>query len=314
MLLFACAQTQRHCTQPRARAAAALLLLMLHAVLLLTRIQTNSTHTQPQSKQPKVAVLGAAGGIGQPLALLLKASPLIGELALYDVANTAGVAADLSHINTAAKVKGYTGPAELGDALTGCALVVIPAGAFCCCVLGCCCFMAAAALCPWMFVPCDQSQTTTQHLTNIIKTGVPRKPGMTRDDLFNINAGIVATLVDGVARFCPTAWVCVISNPVNSTVPIAAEVLKARGAYDPKKLFGVTTLDVVRAETFVAEILGVVRCFVFCFLAACLFCAALFWTVCRIAIFAHATHQLNTHLWLPCSIAAPPPPNPTTQP
>lgn len=54
--------------------------------------------------QVKVAVLGAAGGIGQPLSLLLKGNTTITELALYDVANTAGVAADLSHINTPAKV------------------------------------------------------------------------------------------------------------------------------------------------------------------------------------------------------------------
>lgn len=40
---------------------------------------------------------------------------------------------------------------------------------------------------------------------------------------------------------------------MNSTVPIAAEVLKAKGVYDPKKVFGVTTLDVVRANTFVAQ-------------------------------------------------------------
>jgi malate dehydrogenase len=52
---------------------------------------------------------------------------------------------------------------------------------------------------------------------------------MTRDDLFNINAGIVATLADAVAEHCPEAWVAVICNPVNSTVPIFAEVLKARG-------------------------------------------------------------------------------------
>ena len=38
----------------------------------------------------KVAVLGAAGGIGQPLALLLKHSPLINQLALYDIVNTPG--------------------------------------------------------------------------------------------------------------------------------------------------------------------------------------------------------------------------------
>ena len=74
-------------------------------------------------------MLGAAGGIGQPLALLLKASPHVGELSLYDVANTAGVAADLSHISTPVSVRGYTGAAQLGDALTGCQLVVIPAGA-----------------------------------------------------------------------------------------------------------------------------------------------------------------------------------------
>lgn len=43
-----------------------------------------------------------------------------------------------------------------------------------------------------------------------------------------------------------------ISNPVNSTVPIASEVFKKAGTYDERKLFGVTTLDVVRAKTFYA--------------------------------------------------------------
>jgi malate dehydrogenase len=79
---------------------------------------------------------------------------------------------------------------------------------------------------------------------------------MTRDDLFNVNAGIVATLVEGIVKYCPTAWVAIISNPVNSTVPIAAEILSRAGVYDPRRLFGVTTLDVLRAETFVAEKLG----------------------------------------------------------
>ncbi|KAE8693939.1 Malate dehydrogenase, glyoxysomal [Hibiscus syriacus] len=87
----------------------------------------------------------------------------------------------------------------------------------------------------------------------VIPAGVPRKPGMTRDDLFNINANIVKTLVEAVADNCPDALIHIISNPVNSTVPIAAEVLKQKGVYDPKKLFGVTTLDVVRANTFVAQ-------------------------------------------------------------
>jgi malate dehydrogenase len=52
----------------------------------------------------KVAVLGAAGGIGQPLSLLLKMNPLVSTLHLYDVFNTPGVTADLSHTNTSAVV------------------------------------------------------------------------------------------------------------------------------------------------------------------------------------------------------------------
>ena len=47
----------------------------------------------------KVTVLGAGGGIGQPLSLLLKLSPEIDELACYDIVGAPGVAADLSHVS-----------------------------------------------------------------------------------------------------------------------------------------------------------------------------------------------------------------------
>ncbi|KAJ7944584.1 malate dehydrogenase [Quillaja saponaria] len=161
----------------------------------------------------KVAILGAAGGIGQPLAMLIKMNPLVSILHLYDVVNTPGVTADISHMDTGAVVRGFLGKEQLEDALTGMDLVIIPAG-------------------------------------------VPRKPGMTRDDLFNINAGIVKTLCEGIAKCSPKAIVNLISNPVNSTVPIAAEVFKKAGTFDPNRLLGVTMLDVVRANTFVAEVLG----------------------------------------------------------
>ncbi|KAI9316795.1 malate dehydrogenase, NAD-dependent [Dichotomocladium elegans] len=161
----------------------------------------------------KVCVCGAAGGIGQPLSLLLKQSPHITHLSLYDIVNTPGVAADLSHINTQSKVTGHVGPEQLRDAIEDSALVVIPAG-------------------------------------------VPRKPGMTRDDLFKINAGIVRDLATAAAKYAPGAFMCIISNPVNSTVPIVVEVFKKHGVYDPRRIFGVTTLDVVRASTFVSEALG----------------------------------------------------------
>ncbi|CAA6665822.1 unnamed protein product [Spirodela intermedia] len=149
----------------------------------------------------------------KPLSLLMKLNPLVSRLALYDIAGTPGVAADVSHINTRAEVSGYASEEQLGQALEGSDVVIIPAG-------------------------------------------VPRKPGMTRDDLFNINAGIVKSLCTAISKYCPDAIVNMISNPVNSTVPIAAEVFKKAGTYNEKKLFGVTTLDVLRAKTFYAAKAG----------------------------------------------------------
>merc|ERR1712036_140072 len=113
---------------------------------------------------------------------------------------------------------------------------------------------------------CDTKSTSTGFVGNdqlkdslvgaeivVIPAGVPRKPGMTRDDLFNTNAGIVQGLAEAAAKHCPNAALCIISNPVNSTVPICAETFKKAGVYNPQKLFGVTTLDVIRANTFVAD-------------------------------------------------------------
>merc|ERR1712080_222832 len=81
-----------------------------------------------QQQNVKVAVMGASGGIGQPLSLLLKQSPMVSELSLYDIVHTVGVGADLSHIETKAKVTGYAGNDNLEASLKGCDVVIIPAG------------------------------------------------------------------------------------------------------------------------------------------------------------------------------------------
>lgn len=87
----------------------------------------------------------------------------------------------------------------------------------------------------------------------IIPAGMPRKPGMSRDDLFNTNASIVRDLAQAIATVCPKALVGIITNPVNSAIPIAAEVLKKNNVFDPNRLFGISTLDVVRSSAFIAE-------------------------------------------------------------
>ena len=80
-------------------------------------------------------------------------------------------------------------------------------------------------------------------------------PGLTSSrDLFNTNASIVRDLAKAAADNCPDAKMLIIANPVNSTVPITAEVFKSKGVYNPKKLFGVTTLDVVRASRFISQV------------------------------------------------------------
>nr|AAW79318.1 malate dehydrogenase [Heterocapsa triquetra] len=180
----------------------------------------------PRAKEPrktgefKVCVCGGAGGIGQPLCLLMAMDPNVKELCVFDL-NVAmvpaqGVATDLGHLEKKAAVKGYVmevgqKPVDnLEECLTGCHLVLIPAG-------------------------------------------MPRKPGQTRDDLFKINADIAKGIVEACAKYCPDAMLGMIVNPVNSVVPAMAELYKKKGL-DPMKIVGITTLDVVRANKFVVRL------------------------------------------------------------
>merc|ERR1712039_298235 len=89
----------------------------------------------------------------------------------------------------------------------------------------------------------------------LVPAGLPRKPGQDRKDLLNINASIAQNIVEACAKFCPEAVVALIVNPVNSVVPAMCELWKKKGL-DTRKIVGVTTLDIVRANKFVREITG----------------------------------------------------------
>lgn len=158
-----------------------------------------------------VAVLGASGGIGQPLSLLLKASNRLRSLGLYDVEKAAtpvvGVGADLADIGGRGKIVAGTGQESLNKVL----------------------------------------RETGQFV--FISAGIARKPGMTRDDLFNVNANVAYGLAKAIREHADkNALIAVITNPVNSIVPIVSETVLST-----QRVFGVTTLDLLRASKLLAE-------------------------------------------------------------
>ncbi|CAJ1380982.1 unnamed protein product [Effrenium voratum] len=193
------------------------------SALWLSQERQKASHCgffSPSKGNFKVCVCGGSGGIGQPLSLLMALDDNVGELSVYDLniamVPPAGVAADLGHLESKVQVRGYAKGLEekAVDALGDC------------------------------LQGCDLV---------LVPAGMPRKPGQTRDDLFKINANIAKEVVEACAKYCPNAVVALIVNPVNSVVPAMAELYKKKGL-DPKKIVGVTTLDGVRANKFVAEI------------------------------------------------------------
>jgi len=150
----------------------------------------------------KVVILGAAGGIGQPLSLLMKLNPLVSSLSLYDIANTPGVAADVGHINTRSQVpdRFHVFIFGLDSMIVHDLLIVL---AIICKILVFYVRLSCFKQVSGYMGDDDLGKALEGADLVIIPAGVPRKPGMTRDDLFNINAGIVKNLSIAIAKYCP---------------------------------------------------------------------------------------------------------------
>src|SRR5688572_17972936 len=87
----------------------------------------------------------------------------------------------------------------------------------------------------------------------IVTAGMPRKPGMSRDDLIAVNTGIVKTVAENVARHSPNAFMIVVSNPLDAMVYVA---WKASG-FPTRKIVGQAgVLDVARYRAFLAMEIG----------------------------------------------------------
>jgi len=88
----------------------------------------------------------------------------------------------------------------------------------------------------------------------IVTAGIPRKPGMSRDDLIATNAGIVKNVGEAIKQHCPDAFVIVITNPLDAMVWAMQKV----SGLPPEKVVGMAgVLDSARFRCFLAEEFGV---------------------------------------------------------
>ena len=88
----------------------------------------------------------------------------------------------------------------------------------------------------------------------VITSGVPRKPGMSRDDLVRTNAGIVKEVVENVVRYAPNCIILMVSNPLDVMTYTAWKV----SGFSHRRVLGMAgVLDTARYRTFVADALGV---------------------------------------------------------
>jgi malate dehydrogenase len=88
----------------------------------------------------------------------------------------------------------------------------------------------------------------------IITAGLPRKPGMSRDDLLFKNAEIVKNVTEQIAKYSPNAYLIVVSNPLDAMVYVAHKV----SGFPTNRVMGMAgVLDAARFRTFIAMELGV---------------------------------------------------------
>lgn len=99
----------------------------------------------------------------------------------------------------------------------------------------------------------DTLGTALKNADIVIATGgLIRKPGITEYLWLSENIKFVRTLATEVATMEPLPLLGIATEPINCLIPMAAEVMRNHGDYDPRKLFGITGLDALRAQTLFA--------------------------------------------------------------
>src|SRR3954464_5215006 len=106
----------------------------------------------------------------------------------------------------------------------------------------------------WQLTGTNGYDETANSDVVIITAGLPRKPGMSRDDLLRTNADIVGTVTDQVAKYSPNAFIIVVSNPLDAMTQVAFR----RSGFPKNRVMGMAgVLDSARMRCFLAEELKV---------------------------------------------------------
>jgi malate dehydrogenase len=99
----------------------------------------------------------------------------------------------------------------------------------------------------------DYSKTADSDVV-VITSGLPRKPGMSRDDLIATNAGIVKSVTENIVKYSPNAKIIIVSNPLDVMTYCAFLAAKI----NPNHIFGMAgVLDTARYRAFLAEELNI---------------------------------------------------------
>nr|CAD7605963.1 unnamed protein product [Timema genevievae] len=187
-------------------------------------------------KRIKVTIIGAGGRFGQTAALLLKQSPRVDVLAMYDNSDiNCGTALDLAHVDTKCRVMAYCGEDQFDDAMTSMKLVKYR---------------------------CRQGADII-----LLCAGAEEKAGESQDDFFHNNAAMGLKVVKSYAKNSPDAMLVVATQPTDVLMPMMSELLSQNTAHDrnddvlwqvdkfnPRKVFGMTAHHVIKANTHVGEV------------------------------------------------------------
>nr|XP_026491757.1 uncharacterized protein LOC113397563 [Vanessa tameamea] len=104
------------------------------------------------------------------------------------------------------------------------------------------------------YVGSDSLDSALQHSDVVITTGAIQSPGLSEKARLHFNVEFIKSFATRVSKVSPIPFIGIATEPINILVPMATEVIRNHGDYDPKKIFGITSVDLFTAQAMYASI------------------------------------------------------------